>query len=201
MHRMTRDASSAEIRRRSTGCVLDFKGDSASARAARWAALPEHHAQRGGRPSSICVTKVIGGRYREDFAGIEVAGHGPAAARFGDERMLPVSYLIFDEKLAVQGLLGDVAGAPGLRQGARWRTTCIFCHNTRACFLVAARRDVRRWRADLSGLRQLRAARGKTFRFVFADRDELERAVRVELKSLGSEEAPPSGKRSRCSKP
>jgi hypothetical protein len=70
------------------------------------------------------VTRVIGGRYREDFAGIEVGG---SDAR---ELLLPVSYVFETRSFRLKGYSVLVGERPGLRAGGVWSETCVFCHNT-----------------------------------------------------------------------
>jgi predicted CXXCH cytochrome family protein len=70
------------------------------------------------------VTRVIGGRYREDFAGVEVGG---TDAR---ELLLPVSYVFETRSFRLKGYSVLVGERPGLRAGGVWSETCVFCHNT-----------------------------------------------------------------------
>jgi predicted CXXCH cytochrome family protein len=70
------------------------------------------------------VTRVIGGRYREDFAGVGVGG---ADAR---ELLLPVSYVFETRSYRLKGYSVLVNERPGLRAGGVWSETCVFCHNT-----------------------------------------------------------------------
>jgi predicted CXXCH cytochrome family protein len=70
------------------------------------------------------VTRVIGGRYREDFAGVEVGG--PDAR----ELLLPVSYVFETRSFRLKGYSVLVGERPGLRAGGVWSETCVFCHNT-----------------------------------------------------------------------
>ena len=71
------------------------------------------------------VTKVIGGHYREDFAGVEVG-----AADTRDERILPASYFFDTRSWRYKGYSVMAPERPGLRPGGVWNKTCIFCHNT-----------------------------------------------------------------------
>lgn len=78
------------------------------------------------------VTKVIGGRYREDFVGVRLAGPEPGAAaeEGAAERVLPVSYLLESGALRYKGYSVLLPERPYLGKGAVWRQTCIVCHNT-----------------------------------------------------------------------
>jgi predicted CXXCH cytochrome family protein len=71
------------------------------------------------------VTRVIGGRYREDFAGVEVGGAADAR-----ELLLPVSYVFETRSFRLKGYSVLVGERPGLRAGGVWTETCVFCHNT-----------------------------------------------------------------------
>ena len=71
------------------------------------------------------VTKVIGGHHREDFAGVEV-GKLDTLTEF----ILPVSYIIRTSKFRYKGYSVMDPERPGLKPGAVWNQTCIFCHNT-----------------------------------------------------------------------
>src|SRR4051794_14482277 len=74
------------------------------------------------------VTRVIGGHYREDFAGVEIGG--PAGGDSGPERILPASYFLESKSWRYKGYSVMGAERPGLRPGGVWNRTCIFCHNT-----------------------------------------------------------------------
>lgn len=137
MRRMTRIASEAAIRAPFDGSVFHFKGDAVT--------MEEHGGRRYMRLSSqkagtvlYRVTKVIGGRYREDFAGHEVSGTEADSALVGDpllETVLPVSYLIFARTFRYKGYSVMVKERPWIEKGgAAWRQTCIFCHNTAPYF-------------------------------------------------------------------
>jgi predicted CXXCH cytochrome family protein len=124
MHNMTRVPAEAEIRAPFDGHPFRFKDDTAS--------LSVEGGERFVRLQSAAtgehlyrVTRVIGGRYREDFAGVEVgAGTG------GPELLLPVSYVFETGSLRLKGYSVMVGERPGLRAGGVWSETCVFCHNT-----------------------------------------------------------------------
>ena len=133
MRRMTRLAEGAPIRAPFDGTVFRFKGDQVT--------LEAHEGRRYVRVSSQAagdqlfrVTRVIGGRVREDFVGVEVDGTEAGSRVLGDpmsEPVLPVSYLIFAGTLRYKGYSVMVKERPRLgKHGAPWRQTCIFCHNT-----------------------------------------------------------------------
>jgi predicted CXXCH cytochrome family protein len=142
MHRMTRVPETTDVRAPFDGRVFRFKDDSARVTeegGARFVSLSSttfgDHVYR--------VTRVIGGRYREDFAGVEVAraaadapaleshmsGHGAGA-----ELLLPLSYVFETGTFRLKGYSVMVGERPGLRAGGVWNQTCVFCHNTTPYF-------------------------------------------------------------------
>ena len=74
-------------------------------------------------PTTYRVTRVIGGRTREDFAGVDVSGGG-------EELVLPVSYVLVTRSLRYKGYSVMVHERTSLRAGPSWSRACIFCHNT-----------------------------------------------------------------------
>jgi predicted CXXCH cytochrome family protein len=83
------------------------------------------------------VTRVIGGRTREDFAGVRVEStNGDVAKGESDEMVLPISQLLFPGSpptaaaLRYKGYSVLVHERPVARPGPVWSETCIFCHNT-----------------------------------------------------------------------
>jgi hypothetical protein len=122
MHRMTRDARAARVRAPFDGTrwrfkddtvVLDRRGDDRLVRVQ----------PAGARPVTYRVTRVIGGRTREDFAGIDLAGGS-------EELVLPVSYVFATGSLRYKGYSVMVRERATLRAGPVWSRACIFCHNT-----------------------------------------------------------------------
>jgi predicted CXXCH cytochrome family protein len=87
--------------------------------------------ESGGRLAGLYrVTRVIGGRHREDFAGVQVAGYDTAPSKGADELVLPVSYLIERRRLRYKGYSVMVKERPRMAVGPVWNRTCLFCHNT-----------------------------------------------------------------------
>jgi predicted CXXCH cytochrome family protein len=75
------------------------------------------------------LTKIIGGRVREDFVGIELGADGrplPGA----EERVLPLSWRIEAREWRYKGYSVMTPERHTLHEGAVWRTTCLGCHNT-----------------------------------------------------------------------
>ena len=132
MHRMTRLPESAEIRAPFDGREFRFKDDVARFEQVGGARFVRVRSAARGE-HVYRVTKVIGGRYREDFAGVEVASTDPAAAVVGDphaELILPASYVFQTASFRLKGYSVMVGTRPGMRAGGVWNETCIFCHNT-----------------------------------------------------------------------
>ena len=120
MHRMTRDAARTDVSAPFSGERFEFMGDSVRFEQRGGARFMRVVTRRDGE-SLWRVTKVIGGRYREDFVGTRDGS---------EERVLPVSWLRFAKEWRYKGYSVMSPERNALRVGARWRTTCIFCHNT-----------------------------------------------------------------------
>jgi predicted CXXCH cytochrome family protein len=105
------------------GSTLHFKDDTARLVQEGGTRFVELTSARSG-DHRYRVTRVIGGRYREDFAGVEDGVAGAA------ELLLPVSYVFETKSLRVKGYSVLVGERPGLRAGGVWSQTCVFCHNT-----------------------------------------------------------------------
>lgn len=71
------------------------------------------------------VTKIIGGHHREDFAGIEAGSTDTL-----NQKILPVSFMIRSGEFRYKGYSVMEPERPGIKVGAVWNKTCIFCHNT-----------------------------------------------------------------------
>jgi predicted CXXCH cytochrome family protein len=129
MHRMTRIARRDAVEAPFDGAVLRVGPDSAT--------MEERDGKRFVRVDSTRdgtriyrVTKVIGGRYREDFAGVDVTDAHDPATHWGHEKVLPVSYVYQTASWRYKGYSVMVPERPGLQVNARWSKQCIGCHNT-----------------------------------------------------------------------
>jgi predicted CXXCH cytochrome family protein len=132
MHRMTRLPDETEVHAPFDGREFRFKDDVARFEQVKGARFMRLLSAESGE-HIYRVTKVIGGRYREDFAGIEVASADPAAPVVGDPRaelILPASYVFQTASFRLKGYSVMVGERPGLRAGGVWNQACIFCHNT-----------------------------------------------------------------------
>lgn len=122
MHRMTRDARGAEVRGPFDGTRWRFHDDALvlEKRGADRFVRIEHS---GGATDEYRVTRVIGGRTREDYAGIDVA-------KGGEEMVLPVSFVYATGALRYKGYSVMIHERVTLHAGPVWSQTCVFCHNT-----------------------------------------------------------------------
>jgi predicted CXXCH cytochrome family protein len=130
MHRMTRSSQGAEIRAPFSGSVA-FKEDRAELEERGGARFMRIVSRFGSQ--LYRVTRVIGGRYREDFAGIEVGRPDPEAPPLGaptDELILPLTWVYETQSFRLKGYSVMVGERPGLKAGGVWNRTCILCHNT-----------------------------------------------------------------------
>ena len=124
MHLMTRLPEGARIRAPFDGTTFRFKEDSARLTEKDGARFVELASSSGGR-HVYRVTRVIGGRYREDFAGVEVG-----TTEGEHELLLPISYVFETKSFRLKGYSVLVTERPGLHAGGVWNQTCVFCHNT-----------------------------------------------------------------------
>jgi len=132
MHNMTRDAATAEVKGPFDGSTFRLKDDTARLETVGGVRFVTVDSKRYGS-GVYRVTRVIGGHHREDYAGVPAAAARPDAkvqSGPGDEVVLPVSYVFATKSLRYKGYSVMVKERPGLRAGAVWSQTCIFCHNT-----------------------------------------------------------------------
>ena len=127
---MTRLPVNTEIRAPFDGRIFRFKDDSAELRRYGGERLVSISSRSFG-DHVYRVTRIIGGRYREDFAGVELdPEHLDATPRGGEERILPVTYVFSPPSFRLKGYSVMTPERPALKAGTVWRETCIFCHNT-----------------------------------------------------------------------
>jgi predicted CXXCH cytochrome family protein len=122
MHRMTRDAHDASVRAPFDGTRWRFKSDAVlleSRGADRFVRVEPAL----GAAKTYRLTRVLGGRTREDFVGVDVNNGG-------DEMVLPVSFVFATAQLRYKGYSVMVHERSSLQAGPIWSRTCIFCHNT-----------------------------------------------------------------------
>jgi hypothetical protein len=119
MHGMTRDAEAAAIRAPFDGASLRIGGDTCTME------------MRGGNRTmrvvsasgsqTFRVTKVIGGRVREDFVGLD---------EHGEEHVLPATYVFATRSWRYKGYSVMVKERPRMATKGRWSRECLPCHNT-----------------------------------------------------------------------
>ncbi len=131
MHKMTRNVERAKIRAPFAGEEFHFKGDLAKMETQGKARFFRLRMVKDGE-RLYRVTRVIGGRYREDFVGIDVTETSDpvTAAGHGEERVMPASYVFSTSSWRYKGYSVLVKERPHLVVGGVWRQQCIFCHNT-----------------------------------------------------------------------
>ncbi len=198
MHQMTRLPDGAKIRAPFDGARFAFKDDSASFTQKDGDRFVDLSSARFGN-HRYRVTRVIGGRYREDFAGVEVGGAtGAGGAPDADgadhpELILPVSYVFETASFRLKGYSVLVGERPGLRAGGVWNQTCIFCHNTTPYFDAI-------W-GELHGpgasgyqgtVVDKLLPRERRWQFEVGDSDALRAAVAAEVTAVGGK-PPPKG--------
>jgi len=137
MRQMTRMPATARIRAPFDGRTWKFKDDEARFELQAGTRFVRIHSRRFG-DRLYRVTRVIGGRTREDFAGVEVASTQSDAPVIGDphdEVILPASYFFETASFRLKGYSVMVRERPGLKAGAVWNQSCVLCHNTAPAFL------------------------------------------------------------------
>lgn len=185
MHRMTRDVAKTEVSAPFDGRGLKLGADEARLSLRDGQRFLE--LSRAGQASLFRVTKVIGGRYREDFVGAEVA----PAAPFGDvldaQRVLPVSFLRFDGTLRYKGYSVMVRERPGLEAGLIWQEACVLCHNTAPQFLALFDELHGAGAPSYQGSASSELPEDRAFRYVIDDPEGLRKALEDELHFLGAQ--------------
>lgn len=191
MRRMTRQAALDEIRAPFDGARFDF-GDGhvemTTEEGRRYVRLRSE--RRGHR--LYRVTKVIGGRHREDYVGIRVRGTGErdrAYVASPTQLVLPVSYVYSPGEWRPKGYSVMVHERPGLAAGPVWNRTCIFCHNTVPYLstIFDDLGDIDRPRYQGSVPSNLLPPE-RQVRFEITDERALRRALSDEIRFLGGEE-------------
>ena len=189
MHRMTTRIEDAEVGAPFAGEALRYRAQTVTMetvdrrRYVRLEGMREHD-------GLYRVTKVIGGRRREDFAGVRVTGTGPDAAAARREEILPVSWVIATDEWRYKGYSVMTAERPYVRAGPEWSRTCILCHNT-APHLVSLYDDLVGERAPKyqGSLHGNLLPAGRRWELDVRDERAVGEAVREELVLLGDDVA------------
>lgn len=127
MHRMTRDVDKTHVEAPFDGVTFRLGSDAITV-VTEGTSKVMLLRRAGIGEQRFRVTKVIGGRYREDFAGRAGDPHDPDLE--GPEQIMPVSYVLSTGAWRYKGYSVMVPERPGLRPGPAWASTCIACHNT-----------------------------------------------------------------------
>src|SRR5215468_5510550 len=109
MRGMTRDARTAQIRAPFDGASLRVAGDTVTM-AMQGGERIMRVVTAAGVDETFRVTKVVGGRYREDFVG--VGPHGGEGA--GDEHVLPATYVFSTRSWRYKGYSVMVKERPAM---------------------------------------------------------------------------------------
>ena len=188
MHRMTRDLHHTRIHAQFAGDDFAFRNDSVHLEQLGSERFMRLHSARG-RDSLFRVTKVIGGRYREDFVGAEVDPSLPFGAPWDAERILPVSYLVFNGQWRYKGYSVMVRERPDLEPGVIWKTACIFCHNTAPSLSLLLDDVYGSGAHTYQGSVSVELPDDKRPRYVVSDEAALKSALAAELERLGAPRA------------
>ena len=121
MRNMTRDAATANIRAPFNGSQLRVGTDTATMETVGTTRYLRIDGAAGTQRFKI--TKVVGGRYREDFIGIEERGNGL-------EHVLPATYVFATKSWRYKGYSVMVKERPRMSARGVWSRECIPCHNT-----------------------------------------------------------------------
>lgn len=119
MRGMTRDARTAAIKAPFDGATLRVGPDEVTM-ARDGDARVMRVATPAGR-ETFRVTKVVGGRYREDFVGVDARG---------EEHVLPATYVFATLSWRYKGYSVMVKERPRMSVRGRWSRDCLPCHNT-----------------------------------------------------------------------
>jgi len=190
MHNMTRAARGADIKGPFDGTGFSFHGDTAKLESAGSDRFMSLTSKRFG--SGVWrVTRVIGGHHREDYAGVRVEAVREGARALGDEteeHVLPVSF-VYPGSLRYKGYSVMVKERDGLKAGAVWNQTCLFCHNTVPYLstVLGALAGVGGYQGEVVDP-LLPAA--KRARYVVTDARALERDLAAEMRRLGASGSP-----------
>ena len=119
MRGMTRDARTAAIRAPFDGATLRVGGDTATMTTRGGERVVDVVTPRGAE--TFRVTKVVGGRYREDFVGLDARG---------EEHVLPATYVFSTGSWRYKGYSVMVKERPVMATRGQWSRECLPCHNT-----------------------------------------------------------------------
>jgi predicted CXXCH cytochrome family protein len=122
MRNMTRDAATATIRAPFDGATLHVGTETATMELDGKTRVVRVDDAKGRHRFN--VTKVVGGRYREDFVGVELGGGD------GLEHVLPATYVFATKTWRYKGYSVMVKERPRMSWRGVWSRECVPCHNT-----------------------------------------------------------------------
>lgn len=122
MRNMTRDAESAEIKAPFTNTTLTVGDETATMYTSDGKRMMKIASPRGDH--TFRITKVVGGRYREDFVGVETSGGD------GLEHVLPATWVFATKSWRYKGYSVMVKERPRMSWRGVWSRECVPCHNT-----------------------------------------------------------------------
>jgi predicted CXXCH cytochrome family protein len=191
MRRMTRSLAKTSVHAPFDGRAFTFKGDQA------WmeqkAGLDFMRLRTAnGDDRLFLVTKVIGGRYREDFVGNEVAANAPFGAPLDEERVLPLSWVISRSEPRYKGYSVMIPERPALEPGVVWKRACIFCHNTTSGLSILYDDLYGPKAPSYQGSASNELPATKAFRYTITDPARLRQALAGELAALDAHAALPA---------
>jgi predicted CXXCH cytochrome family protein len=182
MHRMTRAAVGAEIQAPFDGGTFRFKADSAVFE--RLGQGPALRVRSSSGERLYRITKLLGGRYREDFVGVEVDPAAPDGPARDHERVLPVSFLRWNGQWRYKGYSVLVTERPGLEPGVVWKSTCMFCHNSVPHFTTLFDELSSAEHVSYQGSASEELPVQRAFRYAVSDEDGLRSALADEVHRL-----------------
>jgi predicted CXXCH cytochrome family protein len=184
MHRMTRAVQQTQIRAPFDGTTFNFRMDSVHLEQQGNERFMRLHSAQS-LDTLFRVTKVIGGRVREDFVGAEVDPASPFGPARAAERILPISYLSFNGEWRYKGYSVMVRERPQLEPGVVWKTGCIFCHNTSPALSLLLDDVYGPHAHSYQGSASTELPDDKRPRYVVTDESGLKTALSSELSALG----------------
>ncbi|MCX5741567.1 MAG: hypothetical protein NT062_03605, partial [Proteobacteria bacterium] len=122
MRNMTRDAKTATVRAPFDGASLSVGPDTATMTTEAGQRVMTHATPTG--TTRFAITKIVGGRYREDFVGVDLDRPG------SPERVLPATYVFATRSWRYKGYSVMVKERPAMSSRGAWSQECLPCHNT-----------------------------------------------------------------------
>jgi hypothetical protein len=122
MRNMTRDAATAKIQAPFDGATLRIGGETCTMEMFEGQRTMQVVDKAGSH--RFRITKVVGGRYREDFVGVEMTGGD------GLEHVLPATFVFSSRTWRYKGYSVMIKERPVLSWRGLWAQECIGCHNT-----------------------------------------------------------------------